>query len=40
MSKQYPQPPKMVIDPTKKYSATFDTSKGKIVCDLFARMRR
>jgi peptidyl-prolyl cis-trans isomerase B (cyclophilin B) len=25
----------MEIDPHKKYSATIDTSKGKIVCDLF-----
>ena len=35
MSKQYQQPPKMAIDPKKKYSATFDTSKGKIEVDLF-----
>jgi peptidyl-prolyl cis-trans isomerase B (cyclophilin B) len=35
MSKQYPQPPKMVIDAKKKYAATFDTSKGKIEVDLF-----
>jgi peptidyl-prolyl cis-trans isomerase B (cyclophilin B) len=35
MSKQYPQPPKMMIDPKKKYAATFDTSKGKIEVDLF-----
>lgn len=26
----------MSIDPNKKYTATFDTSRGKIVCDLFA----
>ncbi|MGA2442982.1 MAG: peptidylprolyl isomerase [Tepidisphaeraceae bacterium] len=37
MSKQYQQPPKMAIDPGKKYVATFDTSKGKIVCDLFTQ---
>jgi peptidyl-prolyl cis-trans isomerase B (cyclophilin B) len=37
MSKQYPQPPKMTIDPAKKYSATIETSKGGIVCDLFAK---
>jgi len=37
MSKQYAQPPKMSIDPSKKYSATFDTSKGKITCDLYAK---
>jgi len=27
----------MAIDPARKYSATFDTSKGSIVCDLFAK---
>lgn len=37
MSKQYPAPPQMTIDPNKKYTATFDTSKGKIVCELFAK---
>ena len=37
MSMKYDQPPKMSIDPSKKYTATFDTSKGKIVVDLFAR---
>jgi peptidyl-prolyl cis-trans isomerase B (cyclophilin B) len=35
MSKQYSAPPAMSIDPLKKYTATFDTSKGSIVCDLF-----
>ena len=35
MSKQYPQPPKMSIDPHKKYTVTFDTTKGKIVAELF-----
>ena len=37
MSKQYAAPPAMSIDTNKKYSATFDTSKGKIVCDLFTK---
>jgi peptidyl-prolyl cis-trans isomerase B (cyclophilin B) len=37
MPKQYQQPPAMSIDTKKTYSATFDTSKGKIVCDLFAK---
>ena len=37
MANQYPSPPQMAIDPNKKYTATFDTSKGKIVCDLFAK---
>jgi peptidyl-prolyl cis-trans isomerase B (cyclophilin B) len=27
----------MTIDPTKKYVATFDTSRGQIVCELFAK---
>jgi peptidyl-prolyl cis-trans isomerase B (cyclophilin B) len=37
MSKQYAAPPAMTIDTNKKYSAKFDTSKGVIVCDLFAK---
>ena len=37
MAKQYSSPPQMGIDAGKTYSATFDTSKGKIVVDLFAR---
>ncbi len=35
--KQYSQPPKATIDANKKYTATFDTTKGKIVCDLYAK---
>ena len=35
MAKQYPAPPAMAIDTSKKYAATFDTSRGEIVCDLF-----
>lgn len=35
MSKQYSAPPAMVIDPHKQYSATFETSRGTIVVDLF-----
>ncbi|HEX3355752.1 MAG TPA: peptidylprolyl isomerase [Tepidisphaeraceae bacterium] len=35
MSKQYPAPPAMQIDPSKKFVATFETSRGTIVCDLF-----
>ena len=27
----------MAIDPNKKYSATFNTSRGEIVCELFAK---
>jgi peptidyl-prolyl cis-trans isomerase B (cyclophilin B) len=37
MPKQYPQPPKMAIDPSKKYTATIETSKGSIVCELFPK---
>jgi peptidyl-prolyl cis-trans isomerase B (cyclophilin B) len=36
MPKQYNAAPEMAIDLNKKYSATFDTSKGKIEVDLFA----
>jgi peptidyl-prolyl cis-trans isomerase B (cyclophilin B) len=37
MPKQYAAPPAMTIDTNRKYSATFDTSKGNIVCELFAK---
>jgi peptidyl-prolyl cis-trans isomerase B (cyclophilin B) len=37
MAKQYSTPPQMVIDPNKNYTATFETSRGTIVCDLFAK---
>src|SRR5258706_6951424 len=37
MSNQYPNPPAMAIDPDKKYTATFTTSRGEIVCELFAK---
>ncbi len=36
MSKQYSAPPALVIDPKKKYSATFKTEKGDFVIELFA----
>ena len=35
--KEYTAPPAMKIDTAKKYTATFQTSKGKIVVDLFAK---
>jgi len=35
--KTYDAPPKMLIDPTHTYTATFDTTKGKIVVDLYAK---
>ena len=37
MAKQYSSPPAMSIDANKTYVATFDTSKGKIVVDLFPK---
>jgi cyclophilin family peptidyl-prolyl cis-trans isomerase len=36
MSKQWNNPPEMVIDTTKKYTAIISTDKGDIVLDLFA----
>jgi peptidyl-prolyl cis-trans isomerase B (cyclophilin B) len=36
MAKQYAAPPPMSIDAAKKYTATFEVSKGSIVCELFA----
>jgi cyclophilin family peptidyl-prolyl cis-trans isomerase len=35
MAKSYPKPPDMVIDPKKKYTATFKLDKGDIVIELF-----
>ncbi len=35
--KKYDKPPEMKIDVAKKYTATLDTSKGKIVLELFAK---
>jgi peptidyl-prolyl cis-trans isomerase B (cyclophilin B) len=37
MAKQYSSPPPMSIDVNKTYVATFETSKGKIVVDLFPK---
>jgi peptidyl-prolyl cis-trans isomerase B (cyclophilin B) len=37
MAKEYSKPPEMTIDPNKSYTATLETSKGSIVCDLFAK---
>src|ERR1035438_3980974 len=34
---QYSKPPAMAIDANKKYTATFNTSRGEIVCELFAQ---
>jgi cyclophilin family peptidyl-prolyl cis-trans isomerase len=36
MPKSYAKPPEMVIDPKKKYTATFKLNKGDIVVELFA----
>jgi cyclophilin family peptidyl-prolyl cis-trans isomerase len=35
--KKWDAPPAMTIDPNKKYTATLDTNKGKIVLELFAK---
>ena len=37
MPKQYSTAPKMSIDTSKTYTATFDTSRGAIVCELFTK---
>jgi peptidyl-prolyl cis-trans isomerase B (cyclophilin B) len=37
MQKQYSAPPALNIDVNKKYSATLNTSRGEIVCELFAK---
>jgi peptidyl-prolyl cis-trans isomerase B (cyclophilin B) len=37
MRKQYSAPPPMTIDPSKSYTATFETSRGSIIVDLFAK---
>jgi peptidyl-prolyl cis-trans isomerase B (cyclophilin B) len=37
MQEKYNAPPAMTIDPNKKYSAAFNTSRGEIVCELFAK---
>ena len=36
MAKQYSAPPAMVIDPKKRYTATFKTEKGDFVVELYA----
>jgi len=36
MPKQYSAAPAMAIDASKTYTATLETSRGTIVCDLFA----
>jgi len=37
MPKQYSAPPSLTIDQNKKYYAVFNTSRGEIVCELFAK---
>src|SRR4249919_3408488 len=37
MPKKYSTPPATTVDPNKKYSATFNTSRGEILCELFAK---
>lgn len=36
MAKQYPAAPAMTIDASKSFTATFKTTRGTIVCELFA----
>ena len=36
MAKQYSNPPEMVIDPAKKYSAVIETSAGSLTAEFFA----
>ena len=36
MAKSYTATPELTIDPAKNYTATFETNRGTIVCDLFA----
>ena len=33
----YSEPPEMIIDTTKEYTATIETEKGNLVLDLFAK---
>jgi peptidyl-prolyl cis-trans isomerase B (cyclophilin B) len=37
MPKEYTSAPAMQIDPTKNFTATFETSRGTIVCELFPK---
>lgn len=37
MSKEYSAPPEMQIDPSKSYTATFNTERGSFVVELFAK---
>jgi peptidyl-prolyl cis-trans isomerase B (cyclophilin B) len=37
MAKKYSNPPDLTIDPNKSYTATFETSRGNIVCELFPK---
>src|SRR3954465_7673803 len=37
MGKQYSSPPQMSIDTNKAFTATLDTSRGKIIVDLFPK---
>jgi peptidyl-prolyl cis-trans isomerase B (cyclophilin B) len=37
MSKQYAAPPPLSIDQNKSYTATFVTSRGDVVCELFPK---
>jgi peptidyl-prolyl cis-trans isomerase B (cyclophilin B) len=37
MPKSYSTPPPVTIDTNKSYTATFDTDRGTVVCELYAK---
>jgi peptidyl-prolyl cis-trans isomerase B (cyclophilin B) len=37
MPKSYSTPPAITIDTNKSYAATFDTDRGTVVCELYAK---
>lgn len=37
MPNKYAAPPPMTIDPSKRYVAAFDTGRGLVTCELFAK---
>ncbi|MGH9632014.1 MAG: peptidylprolyl isomerase [Bryobacteraceae bacterium] len=37
MAKTYSTPPPITVDPVRNYRATIRTSRGQVVCDLFAK---
>lgn len=37
MAQQYPAPPSLTIEVGRKYTATFETTRGSIVCELYPK---